>query len=201
MLRLLHFLIFFQNSFCSCYTTKFPVWIWSRICNLGFQKFLPKKLARRVDLLGQTLSRKLVFKKFGSEPPLMNAQLRPQGGLRVRNYLELIWKISLSCERCWRPHEKILFLARDIIFCKSRFVCNYSMHKKWQYSQKNRDTRKLLWCTFLRKPPIQNFWSLVYTFLGWISTDLIWGFEKFYFFRILWPKNGRHIGFLSYQGL
>ena len=47
------------------------------------------------------------------------------GGPGSQNHVELIWKISLSCKRCWRPHQKILFLAWVMIFWKSWFACNY----------------------------------------------------------------------------
>ena len=43
----------------------------------------------------------------------------------------------------------------------------------------------MLLCTFLRKPPIQKFRSLVYTFPKSIFIELVWGFEKFYCFQIL----------------
>ena len=81
------------------------------------------------------------------------------GGTRAQNYLELIWMISLSCERCWRPHQEILFLVRVMIFWKLRFACDYSTRENL-----SRHTRKLLLWTFLRKPPIQKFWRLVYTY-------------------------------------
>ena len=41
----------------------------------------------------------------------------------------------------------------------------------------NRDTRKLILYTFWFEPPNQNFWNLDYSFLGCISTELIWGYK------------------------
>ena len=97
--------------------------------------------------------------------------------LKAQNHLELNWKILLSCERCWKPSYNELW--------KSCFGCNHSTCK----NLRSQYPKIALFCTFLTKPPIQKFWSLVYTFLGWISSNLMWEFEKFYFFRILWTKN------------
>ena len=52
--------------------------------------------------------------------------LKPQGGFEGQK-IKLFWKISLRWKRCWSPHQKILFLARVMIFWKLWFACNYSM--------------------------------------------------------------------------
>ena len=67
------------------------------------------------------------------------------GGVRVsQNHVELIWKISLRCEGCWRPHQKILFLDPELWFFKSQFACNYSI---LQWKLKNP-----IWPAFLESP-------------------------------------------------
>ena len=38
----------------------------------------------------------------------------------------------MSCKRCWRPHQKIFFLARVMNFWKSRFACNYTTRETFK---------------------------------------------------------------------
>ena len=85
---------------------------------------------------------------------------------------------SSSCERCWRPHQKILFPTRVMIFWKSRFACSYSMHEKLKLRYPKTALMYLLEKT--THPKVLKLG--LYTFLGWISTDLMKGCEKFLFF-------------------
>ena len=116
--------------------------------------------------------------------------LRPRE-VRVPKIMLRLSEDQIELWKMLKTTSKILFLAWVMIFRKSQFPRNYSTHLNLNLWC----TRKLLLCTFLRKQPIQRYWKLgyyVYTFLWWISTDLVWGFEKFYFFRILWAKICRY---------
>ena len=96
--------------------------------------------------------------------------------------------------------SKILLLV--MIFCKSRFACNYIAceNLKSRYP-------KIAFMYLLEKTTHPKVLKLG-LYLPWVNIyRFMKGFEKFYFFRILRAKNcpkmvgGGHIGFLSFQGL
>ena len=62
-------------------------------------------------------------------PADFNYRIKATGGPRVKNEVIFIFKISLRGKGCKKSHEKILFLAKVMIFFKSRFACNYSTCK------------------------------------------------------------------------
>ena len=76
-------MIFFHNSFCSCYTTKvgdmnLPINIIYRLSMRNYEfgarasgASKPKKMVQWLDLLGQPSSRNCVFKTFRPEPTRM----------------------------------------------------------------------------------------------------------------------------------
>ena len=107
------------------------------------------------------------------------------GGPGVKNHVWLFLKISWSSVRGKKPHQKILFVTRDMIFWKSRFAGNYYRcpvpklqiaisHFAPRYTSCEQWTPYMLGC-----------WHFVCTFPEWHSTNLIAGFWKFYFFRFL----------------
>ena len=121
--------------------------------------------------------------------------------VNAQNYVELIWKISLSCAWCWIPHHKILFLARVMIFWKSRFAYNYSTVK---YLQKLKIAipENCSYVTSWENHPSKSSETWFIPSLGeylqiWFG-DLI----NFTFFGFYWPKIAQkwrdHIGFLSF---
>ena len=58
--------------------------------------------------------------------------IKATGGVEGPKIIQgLFRKISLCWERCWRPHQKILFLIRVMIFWKLRFACNYTTRENF----------------------------------------------------------------------
>ena len=103
----------------------------------------------------------------------------------------LVWKIPLSWERCWRPHQKMLFLTRVMIFWKSRFACNYTMHK---------NLKSRLLTEYKRYIPLDSIHGRNMKF--GLNLPQIWltDFENFalwQFYGQNMAKTGGHIGFLA----
>ena len=55
--------------------------------------------------------------------------------------------------------------------------------------------------TSLREPPDKKFWNLIYSFLGWLQSDLVRRLEKFFFLRILWALNTQKSNMVAMLGL
>ena len=80
------------------------------------ENFLSAELAKDNSITNCTLVFKHRIYKFTNSTFALPVKATG-GGLRAQNHVVLIWTISLNCERCWRPHQKILFLAQ-VIFLK-----------------------------------------------------------------------------------
>ena len=111
-------------------------------------------------------------------------QLRPQGGVRGPKIMIAYLKDLIKLWKMLKTKSKILFLASDKIFWKSRFTCNYStcQNLKSRYPK--------IASMYLLEKTTQPTVLKLGLYLLWVNIyRFFWGFEKFYFFRILWAKN------------
>ena len=141
------------------------------------ENFLSAELAKDNSITNCTLVFKHRIYKFTNSTFALPVKATGGGGLRAQNHVVLIWTISLNCERCWRPHQKILLQAHVMTFWKSRFACNYSMCKNLKSGYP-----KIAFMYLLNKNhPSRRSEAWFIPSLG--------EYLQIYFLLILWAKN------------
>ena len=113
-------------------------------------------------------------------------RVKATGGSEVKKLFFDIFFIWLSRATCKKPHLKINFLAKVILFSKSHFACNYTMYSNFNSKYLKMAFRYIFWEHWMTYK--HQIWYILTS--GTILQFECFRFWKFWFFSILWAALG-----------